>query len=131
MVTHTPLLPLDWEGRRIWVKAECLQQGGSFKLRGASNRLLLLSEAERARGVVAFSSGNHAQGVARAARALGIAATIVMPRDAPAVKVEGDAGGGRRDRLLRPRDREPRGDRRPARGREGRRPWCRASTMST
>lgn len=94
MVTQTPLLPLDWEGRRIWIKAECLQQGGSFKLRGATNRLLLLSAAERGRGVVAFSSGNHAQGVARAARALGIAATIVMPRDAPAVKVEGTKAAG-------------------------------------
>ena len=48
VVTETPLLPLDWEGRRLWVKAECLQQGGSFKLRGATNRLLLLSDAERA-----------------------------------------------------------------------------------
>ena len=85
-VTRTPLLPLEWEGRRVHVKAECLQQGGSFKLRGAFNRLLQLSEAERARGVVAFSSGNHAQGVAIAARRLGIAATIVMPSDAPAVK---------------------------------------------
>jgi threonine dehydratase len=94
IVTETPLLPLDWEGRRLWVKAECLQQGGSFKLRGATNRLLLLSEAERARGVVAFSSGNHAQGVARAARALGIAATIVMPADAPAVKVAGTQAAG-------------------------------------
>jgi len=93
-VTQTPLLPLDWEGRRIWIKAECLQQGGSFKLRGATNRLLLLSADERARGVVAFSSGNHAQGVARAARALGIAATIVMPADAPAVKVEGTKAAG-------------------------------------
>src|SRR3954463_4197062 len=93
-VTQTPLLPLDWEGRRIWIKAECLQQGGSFKLRGATNRLLLLSQAERARGVVAFSSGNHAQGVARAARALGMAATIVMPADAPAVKVEGTRAAG-------------------------------------
>jgi threonine dehydratase len=94
VVTQTPLLPLDWEGRRIWVKAECLQQGGSFKLRGATNRLLLLNSEERARGVVAFSSGNHAQGVARAARALGIEATIVMPRDAPAVKVEGTRAAG-------------------------------------
>src|ERR1700712_2941668 len=68
IVTQTPLLPLDWERRRIWIKAECLQQGGSFKLRGATNRLLLLSEAERARGVVAFSSGNHALGIAIAAR---------------------------------------------------------------
>lgn len=93
-VTKTPLLPLDWEGSRLWVKAECLQQGGSFKLRGASNRLMQLSEAERARGVVAFSSGNHAQGVARAARALGIPATIVMPADAPAVKVDGTRMAG-------------------------------------
>ncbi|MEA3043777.1 MAG: threonine dehydratase [Sphingomonadales bacterium] len=93
-VTKTPLLPLDWAGRRIWVKAECLQQGGSFKLRGATNRLLLLSAGQRRAGVVAFSSGNHAQGVARAARALGIAATIVMPRDAPAVKVEGTRAAG-------------------------------------
>jgi threonine dehydratase len=94
IVTQTPLLPLDWRGRRLWVKAECLQQGGSFKLRGASNRLALLGEAERRRGVVAFSSGNHAQGVARAARALGIPATIVMPADAPAVKVEGTRAAG-------------------------------------
>ncbi|HTU13521.1 MAG TPA: threonine/serine dehydratase [Allosphingosinicella sp.] len=89
LVTRTPLLPLDWEGRRYWVKPECLQQSGSFKLRGASNRLARLDEAERARGVVAFSSGNHAQGVALAAQRLGIAAVIVMPSDAPAVKVEG------------------------------------------
>src|SRR3954471_24556342 len=85
-VTRTPLLPLVWEGGRVWVKAECLQQGGSFKLRGAFNRLLRLSQAERERGVVAFSWGNHAQGVALAAKALGIPATIVMPADAPAVK---------------------------------------------
>ena len=95
-VTKTPLLPLDHAGRRLWVKAECLQQGGSFKLRGASNRLLRLSEAEHARGVVAFSSGNHAQGVARAARALGVPATIVMPADAPAVKIEGTGAAGAR-----------------------------------
>jgi threonine dehydratase len=93
-VTKTPLLPLEWAGRRIWIKAECLQQGGSFKLRGASNRLALLSEAERERGVVAFSSGNHAQGVALAAQRLGISATIVMPADAPAVKVEGTRAAG-------------------------------------
>lgn len=93
-VTRTPLLPLDWEGGRVWVKAECLQQGGSFKLRGAFNRLLQMSEAERERGVVAFSSGNHAQGVALAARALGIAATIVMPADAPAVKRDATAAAG-------------------------------------
>lgn len=85
-VTRTPILPLLWEGKRVWIKAECLQRGGSFKLRGATNRLMQLSEVERARGVVAFSSGNHAQGVALAARRLGMDATIVMPADAPAVK---------------------------------------------
>jgi threonine dehydratase len=76
------------------VKAECLQQGGSFKLRGATNRLLQLGEEERRKGVVAFSSGNHAQGVAIAARKLGIAATIVMPADAPAVKREATLAAG-------------------------------------
>jgi threonine dehydratase len=93
-VTRTPLLPLDRRGRRLWVKAECLQQGGAFKLRGATNRLVQLNESERAKGVVAFSSGNHAQGVARAARRLGIAATIVMPADAPAVKVDATRAAG-------------------------------------
>jgi threonine dehydratase len=93
-VVRTPLLPLSWPGGRVWVKAECLQEGGSFKLRGATNRLLLLDEAERERGVVAFSSGNHAQGVAIAARRLGIAATIVMPSDAPAVKREATLAAG-------------------------------------
>ncbi len=92
-VTRTPLLPLA-DG--VWVKAECLQQGGSFKLRGATNRLLQLSADERARGVVAFSSGNHAQGVAIAAQKLGIAATIVMPSDAPAVKRDGTLAAGAR-----------------------------------
>lgn len=93
-VTPTPLLPLDHEGRRIWIKAECLQKGGAFKLRGATNRLMQLNDDERTRGVVAFSSGNHAQGVALAARRLGIQATIVMPADAPAVKVEGTRAAG-------------------------------------
>jgi len=93
-LVRTPLLPVDWRGVRLWIKAECLQEGGSFKLRGATNRLLLLSEAERRRGVVAFSSGNHAQGVAIAARRLGIAATIVMPADAPAVKRDATLAAG-------------------------------------
>jgi threonine dehydratase len=95
-VTRTPLLPLSWNGRRLWVKAECLQQGGAFKLRGATNRLLQLSPDERGRGVVAFSSGNHARGVAIAARRLGIAATIVMPADAPTVKREATQAEGAR-----------------------------------
>ncbi len=93
-VTVTPLLPLDREGRRVWIKPECLQQSGAFKLRGATNRLRRLDEAERARGVVAFSSGNHAQGIAVAAQRMGIAATIVMPADAPGVKVEATRAAG-------------------------------------
>lgn len=93
-VIRTPLLPLDRDGGRVWIKAECLQRGGSFKLRGASNRLLRLSPEERTHGVVAFSSGNHAQGVALAARRLGIAATIVMPADAPAVKMRATRAAG-------------------------------------
>lgn len=93
-VTRTPLLPFEWRGRRLWAKAECLQQGGAFKLRGATNRLLQLSDDERKRGVVAFSSGNHARGVAIAARRLGISATIVMPSDAPAVKRDATAAEG-------------------------------------
>ena len=82
------------DGNRVWLKCECLQTGGAFKLRGASNRLLQLSDDERKRGVVAFSSGNHARGVAIAARRLGVRATIVMPADAPAVKVEGTRAEG-------------------------------------
>jgi threonine dehydratase len=93
-VTRTPLLPAEHEGRRFLVKAECLQQSGSFKLRGATNRLLQLSAEERRRGVVAFSSGNHAQGVALAAKRLGIEAVIVMPADAPRVKLEATEAAG-------------------------------------
>lgn len=93
-VTRTPLLRVEAGGSRFLVKAECLQRGGSFKLRGATNRLLQLSEEERRRGVVAFSSGNHAQGVALAARRLGIGAVIVMPADAPRVKLEATEAAG-------------------------------------
>ncbi len=85
----TPLLPLEIDGRTIWCKAEMLQPIGAFKIRGAWHRLTDMSEAERARGVVAFSSGNHAQGIAWAARRLGMRATIVMPSDAPAAKIAG------------------------------------------
>ena len=94
LVERTPLTESEIDGVRVWLKCECLQTGGAFKLRGATNRLLQLSEAERARGVVAFSSGNHARGVAIAARRLGIHAVIVMPSDAPKVKVEGTRGEG-------------------------------------
>jgi threonine dehydratase len=72
----------------VWAKAESLQPIGAFKIRGAWHRLTELSEQQRRHGVVGVSSGNHAQGVAWAARELGIAATIVMPRDAPAVKLD-------------------------------------------
>ena len=74
-------------GRPVLLKCETFQHGGSFKFRGAYNRLSQLSADERAGGVVAYSSGNHAQGVALAARSLGVAATIVMPADAPAIKL--------------------------------------------
>ncbi len=93
-VIETPLLPARINGVDVHLKCESLQTGGAFKLRGASNRLLQLSQAERARGVVAFSSGNHAQGVAIAARRLGMPAIIVMPSDAPALKVEGTRAEG-------------------------------------
>lgn len=93
-VVHTPLVEAEAGGRRLWLKCESLQTGGAFKLRGASNRLLAMSAEERERGVVAFSSGNHAQGVAIAAKRLGIRAAIVMPADAPALKVEGTRANG-------------------------------------
>jgi threonine dehydratase len=76
-------------GRRVLLKAESLQHGGSFKLRGALNRMLRLGFAERSLGVVAYSSGNHAQAVALAAKWLKCPATIVMPSDAPKVKLAG------------------------------------------
>lgn len=93
-VERTALIETGIRGKRVWLKCECLQTGGSFKLRGATNRLMLLSDEERARGVVAFSSGNHAQGVAIAAKRLGIPAIIVMPSDAPELKVEGTRSQG-------------------------------------
>ncbi len=84
----TPLLPIEIRGTRCWVKAENLQPIGAFKIRGGWWRLSKLSNEERAADVVAVSSGNHAQGVAWAAKRLGIKATIVMPRDAPRVKLD-------------------------------------------
>ncbi len=94
LVERTPLIETEIRGVRVWLKCECLQTGGAFKLRGATNRLLQLSDEERGRGVVAFSSGNHARGVAIAARRLGVKATIVMPSDAPQVKIEGTRAEG-------------------------------------
>ncbi|MFM5915945.1 MAG: threonine/serine dehydratase [Novosphingobium sp.] len=88
LLPMTPLLEAEINGTRVWFKAECLQPIGSFKIRGAWHRLSDLSEQERTKGVVGVSSGNHAQGVAWAAQRLGIAATIVMPVDAPQVKID-------------------------------------------
>ena len=99
----TPLLDSrylsDLTGADVWLKAENLQRTGSFKIRGASNRVKLLTEAERARGVIAASAGNHAQGVALAAHALGVPATICMPIDASLTKVEATRGYGARIEL--------------------------------
>lgn len=88
IVLPTPLLAAEIGGRTVWLKAESLQPMGAFKLRGAWHRLTDLTAEERKRGVVAFSSGNHAQGVAWAARRLGIRAIIVMPTDSPARKLD-------------------------------------------
>ncbi len=84
----------DLGAPRAWLKPENLQPIGAFKIRGAYNALATLTPEERARGVVTHSSGNHAQGVARAARMLGLRAVIVMPHDAPAVKVAGVRADG-------------------------------------
>ena len=86
-------------GGRVLMKLETLQRVGAFKFRGAYNRLVQLSPDERKRGVVAFSSGNHAQGVALAAKLLGMPALIVMPADAPAMKVANTRGYGAEIRL--------------------------------
>lgn len=86
VATRTPLLRWD---DRTWLKPESLQPVGAFKMRGAYNKIASLTDAERARGVVTYSSGNHAQAVARAARLLHTRAVICMPRDAPRVKIAG------------------------------------------
>jgi threonine dehydratase len=97
-VIKTPLLRSDVIdarlGKKVWFKAECQQKKRAFKYRGAFNRLSAMNAAERARGVVAYSSGNHAQGVSCAAKELGIDAIIVMPSDAPKVKVVGVLADG-------------------------------------
>jgi threonine dehydratase len=97
-VLRTPCLPSDAisraVGAQVMLKLESLQAIGSFKERGAANRIALLDEAERARGVIALSAGNHAQAVARHAALAGIAATIVMPRFTPLTKVSRTAGWG-------------------------------------
>jgi threo-3-hydroxy-L-aspartate ammonia-lyase len=92
VANRTPVLTSrtldDRLGTRLFAKAECYQRGGAFKFRGAYNALAALDPTARARGVAAFSSGNHAQAVALAARLLGTSATIVMPADTPPAKLE-------------------------------------------
>ena len=88
VVPPTPLIPFDTDHGRVWLKCENLQPIGAFKLRGGYHRLAAMSAEEREAGVVAFSSGNHAQGVAWAARRLGMPALIVMPEDAPKAKLD-------------------------------------------
>ena len=95
---RTPLVE-SWQlnaltGGRVFLKLETLQRTGSFKFRGACNRLAMIPQSERAKGVVAFSSGNHAQGVAAAAQLFGMPALIVMPSDAPRPKIEGTRAFG-------------------------------------
>jgi len=100
VTVRTPLLEMADlragadDHRRLFLKLENLQPIGAFKLRGAYNKIASLSDEERARGVIAYSSGNHAQGVAYAARALHTKAVIVMPGNAPPVKLEGTASMG-------------------------------------
>ncbi len=87
ILPQTPLLPLEVDGVTIWCKAEMLQPIGAFKIRGAWHRLTDLTDDQRRKGVVGVSSGNHAQGVAWAAKRLGVAAAIVMPSNAPKMKL--------------------------------------------
>ncbi|MCO5732266.1 threonine/serine dehydratase [Rhizobium sp. SSA_523] len=109
---RTPLLSSPFldeiAGRPVFVKPECLQKTGSFKFRGAWSAISALDEEQRASGVIAFSSGNHAQGVALAARLHGIAAVIVMPSDAPKLKIDNTRAYGAEvilyDRLGEDRD---------------------------
>src|SRR5438045_9494522 len=94
VAVRTPLIPLEYEGITLYLKPENLQPIGAFKVRGAYNKIASLTDEERARGVITYSSGNHAQGVAYAARALGAKAVIVMPGNAPAIKREATAALG-------------------------------------
>src|SRR5436190_15374127 len=94
ITVRTPLIPLEYDGRTLYLKPENLQPIGAFKLRGAYNKIASLTDGERARGVITYSSGNHAQGVAYAARALDTKAVIVMPSNAPSIKREATAALG-------------------------------------
>ena len=94
LVRRTPVVPVDVCGLRLYLKCENLQDGGSFKLRGATNLVRSLSREALDKGVMAYSSGNHAAGVALAAQRAGAKARVVMPHDAPKVKVDNTASFG-------------------------------------
>ena len=106
VAARTPLIPYfppandkgdekpSGSNEQLWFKPESLQPIGSFKLRGAYNKIASFTDEERQRGVISYSSGNHAQGVAYAARAMGVKAIIVMPRNAPKIKMEATAALG-------------------------------------
>lgn len=94
LVRYFPPAGADAGAGQLWLKLESLQPMGAFKLRGAYNKIASLTPEERTRGVISYSSGNHAQGVAYAARALGVKAVIVMPRNAPRIKMESTAALG-------------------------------------
>jgi len=95
IAAHTPLVPMGAAARgELWIKAESLQPIGSFKLRGAYNKVAQIAVEDRGRGVITYSSGNHGQGVAYAARAVGARAVVVMPSDAPEIKRQAVAALG-------------------------------------
>lgn len=98
IAVKTPLIRNDMldeiTGAEVWVKAENLQRGGAFKMRGATNAIAALAPEVRSRGVIAFSSGNHAIAVATASKLFGVSATIVMPADAPKIKLDTTRGLG-------------------------------------
>ncbi len=98
IAVRTPLLRHDAldeaTGGKLWVKAECLQRGGAFKMRGATNAIAALAPEVRKRGVIAFSSGNHAIAVSTAAKLFGVSAVIVMPSDAPKIKLDTTRANG-------------------------------------
>ena len=114
-------------GKQVFFKCENLQRAGAFKIRGATNRILSLTAEEKRRGVVAFSSGNHAQAVALASREAGVRAVVAMPTDAPKAKVAGTRGYGA-EIVFYDRQKE---DRRPSQSRSVKETdwcWCRLTT---
>lgn len=107
---RTPLLPWPLAGSNVWLKPENLQPTGAFKLRGASNAIGVLSDAQRAAGVVTYSSGNHGRAVAWAARKYGVPAVVVMPDTTPAVKIDGVRALGAEVVLVPAAERESRAE---------------------